>query len=218
MASTTRKRNDPRRDATRVALIEAAETLFAELGVEAVSARQIGAAIGSLNTNVVAYHFGGKDQLIQAVFHHRLPAIDARRGELLAELEASGGLMSPPALLKVFALPLFEQTDRTGKHSFARFVAALERSGLAAARGLVSEDYPQTERVTGMLYRWLPPGEQPGPPTRLRLIMGMLTTMLQIIDRDEGLTPEGALLKFESAVALAAAAFAAPHPSKELSV
>ncbi|CAN7617476.1 TetR family transcriptional regulator [Phenylobacterium sp. LjRoot225] len=211
MANTARKRNDPRREATRVALIEAAETLFAELGVEAVSARQIGAAIGSLNTNVVAYHFGGKDQLIQAVFHHRLPAIDARRAELLAELEAAGRPLAAPNLLRVFALPLFEQTDGAGKHSFARFLAALERSGLAAARGLVIEEYPETERVTDRLNALLPSGAQPDGRTRMRLVVSMLSTMLQIIDRDEGLTPTAALIKFESAIAMAAAAFAVPQ-------
>ena len=59
------RRRDPRREATARALIEAAESLFGQAGVDGVSTRQIGAAIGSANTNVVAYHFGAKDALIE---------------------------------------------------------------------------------------------------------------------------------------------------------
>ena len=90
MPQLPKKRPDPRGEATRIALIEAAESLFADSGVEGVSTRQIGAAIGSSNTNVVAYHFGGKEALIREVYRHRLPQIDRRRGELLKEAERAG--------------------------------------------------------------------------------------------------------------------------------
>src|SRR4030095_7522120 len=161
MADGARKRNDPRREVTRIALIEAAESLFAESGVEAVSTRQIGAAIGLLNSNVVAYYFGGKDALIQAVFRHRLPIIDDRRGELFAEMEAAGDSPTIAKLLRVFALPLFEQMNASGKHSFAGFLAGLERSGMAQARALVSKEYPHSERLTDLLVGLLPPGTRP---------------------------------------------------------
>jgi AcrR family transcriptional regulator len=82
-----RTRLDPRREATQTALIEAAEMMFAGAGVDGISTRQIGAAIGSLNTNVVAYHFGSKHALIDAIFRHRLSAIDRRRAALLIEAD-----------------------------------------------------------------------------------------------------------------------------------
>lgn len=211
MQATTRKRHDPRRDSTRIALIEAAEALFADLGVEAVSARQIGAAVGSLNTNVVNYHFGGKDALIEAVFHHRLPAIDDRRGELLSALESAGEL-TVQGLVEVFALPLLEQRDGKGRHSFARFLAALERSGMAAARGLVIDDYPHSRRVTELLIDLLPDHAWPEGSTRMRLVVSMLTTMLQIIDGDQNLSPEASRRLFGGAIAMAAAALVAVAP------
>ncbi len=210
MTETARKRNDPRRDATRAALIEAAERLFAESGVEAVSTRQIGAAIGSLNTNVVAYHFGGKPALIEAVFHHRLPAIDRRRGELLAELEAGGAPLTIPALVRAFALPLFEQVDSAGQHSFARFLVGLERSGMSGARGAVAGDYPVSARLTELLVAQLPPETSGEGHLRMRLIVSLLATVLQVIDRDPALAPAAARRMFDNAIAMAAAAFGAP--------
>src|SRR5262245_52289342 len=64
-ARRKRNRNDPRHDATRNALLDTAEAMFAESGISAVSLRQIGIAIGSANANVVGYYFGDKEALIE---------------------------------------------------------------------------------------------------------------------------------------------------------
>lgn len=215
MAEPERKRHDPRRDATRIALIEAAESLFALEGVEAVSTRRIGAAIGSLNTNVVAYHFGGKEALIDAVYRHRLPGIDRRRGELLEEADARGEGRSIAALMRAFALPLYEQHDEAGNHSYARFLAAVERAGLIARRALVSPEFPESERVIGRLAAAMPIGPARHLGTRLRLVTGMLVAALQMIDSDAPQDPAAALAAFEQAVAMAAAALIAPVPDQQ---
>ena len=52
--------------ATREKIISAAEQLFAEIGFDAVSLRQIAAVAGQRNTNVVRYHFGNKEGLLKA--------------------------------------------------------------------------------------------------------------------------------------------------------
>lgn len=209
-APQPRKRDDPRRAATQVALIEAAERLFADNGVEAVSTRQIGAAIGSLNTNVVAYHFGNKDGLIEAVFRHRLREIDRRRGELLAEADGNGVDISIAVLLRIFALPLFEQTDAAGQHSYARFLLGLERSGSLAVRAQVSEEFPETNRVIARLVELLPKGAVASGPTRLRLATSLLATMLQIIDQSPDQSSDAKHILFEEALAMSAAALSAP--------
>lgn len=208
--TSARKRDDPRRTATRGGLIEAAERLFAEAGVDAVSTRQIGAAIGSLNTNVVAYHFGSKDGLIEAVFRHRLPQIDRRRGELLTEADNAGHGASIAVLMRVFALPLFEQTDSAGQHSYARFLLALERSGRLASRALVAADFPETERLTGRMAALLPPEAAGSGPFRMRLIFSLLGSALQMIDQDPALPAAAAHQMFDNAMTMASAAYAAP--------
>lgn len=209
MAVTERKRADPRREQTRIALIEAAESLFAEAGVDAVSTRRIGAAIGSLNTNVVAYHFGSKEALIDAVYHHRLPAIDARRGELLRALEAQGRASDIATLLVAFALPLFEQRDASGRHSYARFLDAIERAGLSARRALVSASFPETDRLLSHIAAALPAEAVAGLGTRLRLVTGMLTAALRILDAEGPHDAAAAREQFEQVVVMATAALIA---------
>ncbi|WHO40934.1 helix-turn-helix domain-containing protein [Sphingobium sp. AP49] len=214
MTNLKRQRDDPRREATRDALIDAAERLISEEGLEKTSTRQIATAIGALNTNVVAYHFGSKDGLIQAVLHRRLPGIDARRGALLAALDVRDETPTILDLMTVFALPLFEQTGANGQHSFVRFLGALERSGKIAARGFVVGDYPQSERVTQLLVACLPPETRHEGHRRLRLVLSMLTTAIQMLDHD-GVSPGNTRHMFENAIVMAAAAFGAPA-AKEL--
>ena len=52
--------------ATRALLVETAERLFAEQGVDAVSVRAVNAAAG-VGAASVHYHFGAKDELLRAV-------------------------------------------------------------------------------------------------------------------------------------------------------
>lgn len=210
MTQASRKRSDPRGAATRTALIEAAESLFAEGGVEAVSTRQIGAAIGSSNTNVVAYHFGSKDALIHEVYRYRLTEIDRRRGELLAEAERRGLGSDLRALLEVFYLPLFEQTDDVGRHSYARFLTGLERSGMIATRMAVSAEFPHSERLFGLIKQCLSPEAAARYAVRMRLATSLVSSALQQIDQEAHGDEARAVELFDDAVAIAAAALAAP--------
>lgn len=210
MAVSTRKRKDPRREATRTALIEAAESLVAEVGVEAVSTRQIGAAIGSANTNVVAYHFGSKEALIREVFRYRLPEIDRRRGELLDEADRAGRCTDLKSLVRIFYLPLFEQTDDEDRHSYARFIAGVERSGMIATRGEIQEEFPQTNRLGDRICDLLPIEVVPLYNVRRRLVTSLITNTLLVIDRECGSDAAMAETYFDNAIDMVAAALAAP--------
>ncbi len=211
MTSSARKRHDPRRVATRIALIETAESLIAESGVAGVSTRQIGVAIGSLNTNVVAYHFGSKEALIEAIYRHRLPAIDQRRGELLDAALREGTADDLTALIRVFALPLFEQTDQAGCHSFARFLAGVERAGMIATRGLLNPEFPETDRLVARIAALDAASSAAAVHGRLRLVISMIQRALQLIDQEYHGQPDAAQAIFEEAVAMAAAAVGAAH-------
>lgn len=200
-------------------MIEAAESLFAEHGVVAVSTRQIGAAIGSLNTNVVAYHFGSKDELIEAVYRHRLPEIDRRRGELLAELDRAGTCHDLVELTRAFALPLFEQKDREGRHSYARFLSSIERSGLVHSRAALIPDFPNTSRLIDRMTEALDLRAEAHIHMGLRLANSLVTTALQVLDQEGPHDAEQAQAWFDSIIRMAAAAIAAsislPFPSSK---
>lgn len=69
---------------TRDRLLDAATTLFAERGIDNVSVAEIVRAADQRNTSAVRYHFGNRDDVLFGVLQMHVPAIAARRGELLA--------------------------------------------------------------------------------------------------------------------------------------
>jgi AcrR family transcriptional regulator len=205
---STRTRRDPRREATRIALIEKAEALIAEFGVEGVSTRQIGAAIGSANNNVVAYHFGSKEELITAIYHHRLPAIEARRAELLAELDRDGRSGSILALMNALWRPLYEQRGEDGKYSYAAFLTGLARSGLTWTRYSLSQDYPVVNAIAERIRPLLPQSVQPRFRERLIVCAAMISNSLAAMNRLAG-DGEAAEAAFRDLLVMATAALRA---------
>jgi AcrR family transcriptional regulator len=79
-----------RGDRTREQIICAAELLFAERGLYAVSLREINVAAGQRNTAALHYHFNGRAGVIDAIGAKHLPRIDARQHELLVEVQERG--------------------------------------------------------------------------------------------------------------------------------
>ncbi len=218
MGRQVRKRQDPRREATGTALIEAAESLFAAFGVDGVSTRQLGAAIGSSNTNVVAYYFGSKEALVEAVYRHRLPDIDRRRGELLRAADEAGQADDLLVLMRAFALPLFEQTDAEGRHTYARFVAGIERSGMIATRAEVDADFPKTTEIVRRIVALI--SHQPAVAARahirIRLAIAMIVASLQIADQEHEGSASNARQIFETALRMATAGLTVPLTSPEI--
>jgi len=211
MPTTTRpaKRKDPRAASTQAALIETAEALFAEHGIAGVSLRQLGQAIGSANTNVVTYHFGSKDELVEKVIRHRLAIVEARRAELLADLPGNGEAASPAELLDVVFRPFLEQTNAQGKHSYVAFIASLLRSGRMALRSAVSSDYPVTQQLTQRLQQHFELGRERVFAARMESLTQLVFGYLQHIDR-EGLTGTAAEEHFADCLRVVEAALAAP--------
>jgi AcrR family transcriptional regulator len=83
----TQVRNAGRSEATRTAILDAAERLFAEQGLERVSHRQISAEAGQGNNAAVGYHFGTTADLVEAiVVRHSVPVdeVRERRAEQVA--------------------------------------------------------------------------------------------------------------------------------------
>src|SRR5258708_2621654 len=81
---------------TRVALLDAAERLFSQNGIEGTSVREIIKAAGA-NLGAINYHFGTKDRLALEVFARRLEPVNRDRVARLDALEEAAG----PAKLKL---------------------------------------------------------------------------------------------------------------------
>lgn len=195
---------DRRSTATRLALIESAERLFAEHGIDGISLRQIAADAGCANTNAVTYHFGSKQALVEAVLRHRVPGLETRRGELLAALHE-------PTLIELCDTlwrPFLEQVDNTGKHSYAAFLAGLFRSGALSLRAAMSADYPVTGTLLERIAAALPAASADLMASRLPLVTLLITGTLTQIDASEP-DAQAAQTRFADAVAMTAAALAA---------
>lgn len=111
--------------ATRARIVAAAETLFAERGVDAVSLVEIGRAAHQRNRSAVQYHFGDKAALLAAIRAKHSPGIDVRRAALL---DALGRTRRPPLrrLIEALVVPVAEKVrDPDGGEAFVRIHAAL---------------------------------------------------------------------------------------------
>lgn len=80
---------------TRLAILDAAEPLFAPDGLSGVSMRQIAAAAG-VDLSLASYHFDSKASLYNAVIDRIMVEFTDRRMRLLDELEARS--LAPSAL------------------------------------------------------------------------------------------------------------------------
>jgi len=101
-------------DETRQRIIEAAEKLFALRGIEAVSIRDITKAAG-VNLAAINYHFRTKFGLTGEVFKHCIGPMNARRLELLDEVEKKAGA-KPPALEAVLEAMIRPCVERGFDH------------------------------------------------------------------------------------------------------
>lgn len=110
--------------ATRERLIEAAERLFAEQGVNVVSLREIVRESGARNVTALQYHFGDRKGLLRAVLerHHR--DVEIARNALLDSYEADGG-HDVRALAGILVRPLAAKLSDPAGRAYLRILAEL---------------------------------------------------------------------------------------------
>ncbi|UWX98508.1 TetR/AcrR family transcriptional regulator [Arthrobacter zhaoxinii] len=87
----------------RETLLDAAEELFARYGIDAVSNRRIAEHAGTANHSAVAYHFGGRDELMEALITRHLEDTHRRRAALTEQLDDDGAALHD--LLACLILP-----------------------------------------------------------------------------------------------------------------
>jgi len=138
-------------------IIETAERLFAEQGIESVSLRDISAAAGQRNHSAAQYHFGDRAGLVAAVFDHRMRLVNERRHARLDVVDPA----DLRAVVDATVRPLAEvvaETDgwygrflvRTRWDAFARTVVAdlPVLSSFERALGLLAAHLDALDRVT----------------------------------------------------------------------
>jgi AcrR family transcriptional regulator len=95
---------------TREQLMDAAEELFAQFGVDAVSIRSINSAAG-LAPAAVHYHFGTKDRLLREIVRRRGRHVVTTQLALIDALELEGRTPDATELVAIMAQPFFDILD-----------------------------------------------------------------------------------------------------------
>ncbi len=106
-------------------LVAAAEELFAERGIDAVSLREINRAAEQGNASALQYHFGDRAGLLRAVLAKHAPAVEARRHALL-DRYVDHGSSDLRELAAAFVEPLAaELGSDDGGRAYLRVVSEL---------------------------------------------------------------------------------------------
>lgn len=121
MTTATSGSRTERASVTREAILIAAERLFAEHGVFAVSNRQVSEAAGQGNNAAVGYHFGTKTDLVRAIEHKHAVPVEKLRERRLTQMRDSEDLRDWVGAL---VLPLTDYLTELGNPTwYARFAA-----------------------------------------------------------------------------------------------
>ncbi len=128
MTAAGRAVRTERASSTQEAILVAAERLYAEHGMFAVSNRQVSEAAGQGNNAAVGYHFGTKADLVRAIEEkHRWP-VEQLREQMVAELLKSGRQTGQAPTLRDWVAclvrPLTDHLEHLGNPTwYARFAA-----------------------------------------------------------------------------------------------
>ena len=124
MTAVARTVRTERATSTQEAILAAAERLYAEHGMFAVSNRQVSEAAGQGNNAAVGYHFGTKADLVRAIEQKHRGPVEQLREQMVAELGGSAEMRDWVACL---VLPLTEHLEALGSDGlptwYARFAA-----------------------------------------------------------------------------------------------
>lgn len=124
---------------TKERILNAAERLFSERGIDGVSLREIASA-ASVQLALISYYFRTKEGLYRAVFHRRIQPISAERTSRLRDLMARKN--PPPTIeevLDALARPWVELRDKRGGVLYTRLVAREVGDPREGSRGIVRE-------------------------------------------------------------------------------
>lgn len=121
MTTADRTARAERANSTREAILTAAEQLFAEHGVFAVSNRQVSEAAGQGNNAAVGYHFGTKTDLVREIERRHRAPVERLREDMVAGAVDSADLRGWVSCL---VRPLTEHLAALGNPTwYARFAA-----------------------------------------------------------------------------------------------
>jgi AcrR family transcriptional regulator len=167
---------DPEREAaTKAAIFNAAERLFALHGFQNVSVRDI-TAEAAVNLASVNYHFGSKDALLFEIFRRRTAELNRERARML-HVAADRHDGKPPVrdiLAALFEPPLRWSSPGHERRISVQFIIRARSEGTEAMKEVLRTDVSHLRRFADALIGALPhlPAEE--IYWRLHFALGMV--------------------------------------------
>ena len=200
---------------TKRRILDVAEELFSEQGLDRVSVRDIIRA-AKVNIASVSYHFGGKEELIAAVFERRISPVNTARIEALDRLETKAGKKSPNVeqIMEAFIRPAVEccEGDEQGAKAFAKlFGRCIAETRPELENWLRKQFAPVAARMEEALMRALPHLSRGDIFWRMKFTFGSLHHWMLTKDKflPEWASKSGVEEQMTKLIAFAAAGFKA---------
>jgi AcrR family transcriptional regulator len=145
---------------TRTRILDVAEALFGELGLDSVSIRDI-TTKAKVNLAAIHSHFGTKRDLIAAIFERRVVPVNEARIALLDALERTSGKKAPriEAVLEAFVRPAVQSSLKPNKGDIAfskLFGRCLSEPNPEVEALLRNQFEPLSTRLNAAMVRALP--------------------------------------------------------------
>jgi len=132
----------------RERILEVAERLFAEHGMSGVGLRAISSE-ANVNLASIAYHFGSKEGLLEALFAQRAAPIAQERSRLLARCYETTANPSLEQILDAFLRPalVLGVQPQFGGPAFVKLRARLATEPEALSRKILSKAFDQSSKA-----------------------------------------------------------------------
>ena len=145
---------------TRSRILDGAEELFGERGLDRVSIRDI-TRKARVNLAAINYHFGSKEDLIAAVFERRVVPVNEARLAALSKVEKSAGKRIPrlEAILEAFIRPALQSSleKSKGGTAFSKLFGRCLSEPSPEVEALLKRQFePLVERMDSALRKALP--------------------------------------------------------------
>lgn len=197
-----------------LSILEAAERLCGERGLESVSVRDIAREAG-VSISVIYHHFGSKANLLRTILQTRLRELAAVRAEIFGDLESQEKPDLKRLLYAIFAPVAQLKAPGNERHATMQFLARSLVSTVPELREEVEEVVEGLRQVVRLFERALPHLSHADICWRLHFTFG-IEQMTHWDDARLAIMSEGACDSrsteetIERAVAFAEAAFLAP--------
>jgi AcrR family transcriptional regulator len=167
--------SDEAQAATKQAVFNAAERLFALHGFQNVSVRDI-TAEAHVNLASVNYHFGSKDALLFEIFRRRTSELNRERARMLHEANARHDGKPPvrDILEAYFAPPLRWAAPDNDRRISVQFIIRARSEGTADMREVLRNDVSHLARFADALMAARPELPKEDVYWRLHFALGMV--------------------------------------------